>query len=165
MIDDSQFTDADIESKLCSMPENEMSTSILIPLFEKIYSGSAQFTGGNQERGKDILITTKDEFGDKKYVAIQAKKLKLTGNTQRPGNLQQLLNQLAQASSEPVIDQTSGARIIVDQVIFVTPYTISQSALNSHETAYRRIIEEHKCKILDGAKLVILIRRHRPSWR
>lgn len=157
------FTSQEIEEKLCSIQENELSKKILIPLFEKIYKGSAQFTGGTLEKGKDILITKSDELGDIQYVAIQVKKVKINSNSQCPNNFQQLINQLSQARSEPVINSANGMPVYIDKLVFVTPYTIPQATLDNHQTAFRRFIDQHSCKIVDGSKLVALIRLHRPD--
>lgn len=159
----SHFTNQEIEKKLCSIQENQLSKTILIPLFEQIYRCSAQFTGGTQEKGKDILLTKTDELGDIQFIAVQVKKVKITSNSQSTSSFQQLLTQLSQARSEPVINSANGAPVYIDKLIFVTPYTIPQATLDNHQNTFRRLIEERNCKIVDGSKLVDLIRQHRPD--
>jgi hypothetical protein len=163
MIERSRFTNQEIEQKLCALGENELSQNILLPLFEKVFSGSAQFTGGPDEKGRDLLITRSDELGETQYIAVQVKKLKITSNTQKSGSFQQLLLQLSQASSEPVIDLVSGCPVMIDRLFFVTPFTISQSTLDSHQSTFRKVTERCSCKIIDGAKLASLIKENRPD--
>jgi flagellar biosynthesis GTPase FlhF len=163
MIEGKGFTNQEIEAKLCALQENSLSRSILIPLFEKLFNGSVQFTGGTQEKGIDILVQRIDELDETQYIGIQVKKVRPTNNSQYTSSLQQLLIQLSQASAEPVIDTSRGTPIIVDRVIFVTPYTIPKSVLDNHQTFFRKVVDEYHCKVVDGAKLVHLLRKHRPD--
>jgi hypothetical protein len=163
MIENERYTISEIEKKLCVFQENKLSKEILVPLFEKVFSGSAQFTGGTQEKGKDILIKQNDELFETQYIAIQVKKLKLTSNTQQKGSFQQLLLQLSQASSEKVIDSDIGLGVKIDRLFFVTPYSIPQNVLDNHQSAFLKATQETRFKIIDGAKLANLIKKYRPE--
>lgn len=163
MIESKGFTNDEIETKLCALQENILSKRILVPLFEKLFNGSAQFTGGTQEKGIDILVQRIDELDEKQYIGIQVKKVKPTNNSQYTSSLQQLLIQLSQASAEPVIDTSRGTPIIVDRMIFVTPYTIPKSVIDNHQTFFRKVVDEYHCRVVDGVKLVHLLRMHRPD--
>lgn len=163
MIENDRFTNQEIEKKLCSLDENQFTKSILVPLFESIFSASVQFTGGPLEKGRDLLISRIDELDEKQYIAVQVKKLKITGNTQKKGSFQQLLIQLSQASSEKVIDPANGQEATISKVIFVTPYTISEKTLDSHRSTFREYISTQKLTIIDGSKVCGLIKKHRPE--
>jgi Cdc6-like AAA superfamily ATPase len=163
MLENKGFTNEEIEAKLCALQENFLSKRILVPLFEKLFDGSVQFTGGTQEKGIDILVQRTDELDEKQYIGIQVKRVRPTNNSQFESSLQQLLIQLSQASSEPVIDIARGTPITVDRLIFVTPYTIPRSVMDNHQTFFRKVVDEHHCRVVDGAKLVHLLRKHRPD--
>ena len=50
----------DIEKKLVSLQENELSQTVLVPLLKEVYGARVEFTGGLYEKGRDIVIYKKD---------------------------------------------------------------------------------------------------------
>ncbi|MFQ1846068.1 NACHT domain-containing protein [Aeromonas veronii] len=143
------------------MAENDLSRDIIVPLFKEIFSSRVEFSGGGIEKGRDIIVYKKDEFGDNEFIGIQVKKIKLTPNSST-NSFQQLLNQLAQMQHEGVVDPDSGEKISIKKRIFITPYPISDKTYDSHQGAYRDIISQG-IKIIDGESLAKLISKHTPE--
>ena len=114
------------------------------------------------KKGRDIVIQKQDELGDQICIAVQTKKIQWGENS---GNrsFQTLLNQLSQASSEPIIRLQDGNEILATSFLFVTPYLISQRALDSHRGALRSAVNGKEVKILDGRRIVDLILKFRPG--
>ena len=148
-------------NKMISMAENDLSRDVIVPLFKEIFSSRVEFSGGGIEKGRDIIVYKKDEFGDNEFIGIQVKKIKLTPNSSTD-SFQQLLNQLSQMKHEGVVDPESGERISIKKRIFITPYPISDKTYDSHQGAYKNIIEQG-VKIIDGEGLAALISKHTPE--
>lgn len=151
----------DILDSLLAISENELSKTIIVPLFQAIYSTRVEFSGGGIEKGRDIIIYKKDELGDNEYIGVQVKKIKLTPNS-RNDSFQQLLNQLAQMEHEDVIEPSTGKPVKIRKRLFITPYPISSKTYDSHSGAYKKIIDNN-IKIIDGDALIELINTHAPE--
>ena len=147
--------------KLQTLQENDLSKRILKPLLGAIYNCKVDFVGGGPEKGRDLLIYHRDPLGDARYIGVQVKKISPNSNSSDSRSFQQLITQLDQMKSEPVVEPETGSEINLDQLLFVTPYVINQKELDSHKGAYKLLLEK-EVKIIDGDKVVNLLDRHAP---
>jgi RNase H-fold protein (predicted Holliday junction resolvase) len=141
--------------------ENELSKTILKPLFSSIYKCRVDFIGGVQEKGKDLIIFKKDAFNFHETIGVQVKKTKPTTNSQS-GSLQQIITQLNQIKNEKVIDIESSNRISISKIFFVTPYHIPENILNHAQGAFHKIKQEN-AHIIDGHMIYEKVLEHLPS--
>jgi hypothetical protein len=146
---------------LIEYQENDLSKEVIVPLFKKIFNSRVEFTGGGIEKGRDILVYKKDEFGFNDFIGVQVKKLKATPNSST-NSFQQLLVQLTQMKSEGVVDQFTGQKVKLSNLIFVTPYQISDRSFDSHTSAYKAVLDIG-VKIIDGQHLLGLIKENMPE--
>lgn len=156
------ISDSEIEAKLLAMREDNFSQNILIPLFKKIYNGRVEFVGGIVEKGRDILIQYSDQLGNLKRIGVQVKKIQPKVNSSQ-NSFQQLLNQVSQMKMEGVVDRQTSNKVKINECIFVTPYLIGERLLDSHNGAFKIISEEHSTSIVDGYKLIELLKHHHPD--
>ena len=150
----------DIEKKLVSLQENELSQTVLVPLLKEVYGARVEFTGGLYEKGRDIVIYKKDELGELEPIAVQVKKISPSANSQSR-SFQQLLNQLSQAQDETIIDPETSHEIAIKKVLFITPYLLEQKVIDTHRGAFSkaRLIG---ITIVDGFKLITLLKEKAP---
>jgi hypothetical protein len=147
---------------LASLDERMLQASIIEPLLRAMDFEYVRDVSGPNEKGRD-LIAIKWEFGRPKVYAIQIKRTEFTGKQASSNSLTQLLTQLRQVFTEPGIDpllQTEGK---AHRCIFITPYQINRSAL---ESAFHDIMEHERREItiVDGPILAGLIERYLPKW-
>jgi len=154
------ISDKDIEKKLTSLQENELSQSVLVPLLKEVYSARVEFTGGVYEKGRDIIIYKKDELGELEPIAVQVKKISPSANSQSR-SFQQLLNQLSQAKDEPIIDPETSFEVDVKKVIFITPFLLELKVIDTHKGAFKKAKLEG-ITIIDGFKLIGLLKAKAP---
>ncbi len=149
----------EIQAKMLSLNENKFSEKILVPLFREIYSAKVDFTGGVTEKGKDFVIQKEDELGDLTVIAVQVKKVKYTANS-NIDSFQSLLTQLNQAVLEPIVLDT-GVEHFPNIIMVITPHFIKPNILDTHKYAYKEALKKD-IRILDGQKIISLIKRHKP---
>lgn len=152
-----------IEQGLIQLREDDLSKRVLVPLFTKIFGCKVEFVGGRTEKGRDIIIHNEDELGDPQIICVQVKKISPSENSSKSSNLQQLINQLSQISSEGVTSTRTGEKLKVSRVFFVTPYIFEQRPADSHQGALHKVINEMNVRMIDGSELSALISRHYPA--
>jgi hypothetical protein len=72
----------EIMAHLQAMPENQVTKSIIIPLFEKLGYHKVEFFGGTDEEGKDIVCWETTPLKRVKLVVAQVKHFKLKKTSQ-----------------------------------------------------------------------------------
>jgi hypothetical protein len=147
---------------LIAYKENDLSNKVIVPLFKKMFPNArVEFTGGGIEKGRDIIVYKKDDFGFNEYIGVQVKKIEATPNSSSK-SFQQLLNQLSQMKNEGVVDPQTGDKVKIRYLIFITPYSISDRSLDSHQGAFKDVLEMG-VKIIDGNLLSNLINENMPE--
>lgn len=137
---------------LGKLSEKDLQSIIIEPLLRAQGFTHVRDTSGYNDKGKD-LIAIKQEFGKSKLYAIQLKKIKIIGKHSMPNSLINLLHQFEQIFSEPVIDPVTNEMRKADRCIFITPYPIKQSALES-AISKQKDLERREITIIDGPLLV-----------
>tara|TARA_R110002126_G_scaffold273382_3_gene417918 strand:+ start:1060 stop:3576 length:2517 start_codon:yes stop_codon:yes gene_type:complete len=149
-------------NKAGSMKENDYSKNVLIPIFSKVYkNGRTSFSGGINEKGKDIIIFWEDELGIQQVIGIQVKKIEGSCNSTSAGFIQ-LLTQLCQMENEEVVNPETNAKCHVTKRLFVTPFTLEEK---HYEHSYGTFckIKKSGTEILDGERIYKLAERHAPE--
>jgi len=154
------FTAATIDF-LTSLSEADLQSTIIEPLLRLKGYTHVRDTSGPNDKGKD-LVAILQEFGKTKLYAIQVKKLRFSGKHSSPRALTHVLTQLRQVFGEPVIDPTVGEKRYADRCLFVTPYPINQSAL---ESALHQVkeFERREITIVDGPLLADMVLKYMPG--
>ncbi len=163
-MDSVKFSDVEIVERFLSLSENDFSKNILVPLFEEIYrdNGKVSFTGGSNEKGKDIVIETIDKFLLKTVIAIQVKKVKWSANANN--NSMQTLNiQLFQTLDEPIVSIDNAEQLFANRFIAITPYIISPTVLEHHGHSYRKAVQGKQVDFFDGKRIITLLREYKPE--
>lgn len=95
---------ADILNLISVYDENKFSNDILIPLFRKM-GFLVEFNGGQNEKGRDIIATKDDVFGNRdEVIYMQVKKLPLKAPPKEDSRqIQDIIYQLEQAKDTPLV--------------------------------------------------------------
>jgi hypothetical protein len=148
--------------RIIEYKENDLSKDVIVPLLKKMFSKTrVEFVGGGIEKGKDIVIYKRDDFGFDEYIGVQVKKIKATPNSSI-NSFQQLLTQLEQMKNEGVVCGLTGNEIKISKLIFITPHPISEKTYDTHNSALKKVLDMG-VKIIDGHKLCQLIQEHMPE--
>ena len=150
-----------LELKLQSLNEAELTERIVMPLFGALGYSRVQYNGGPNEGGKDVICQRTGELGDLEIAAIQVKKTKAKAAAASQQSFSEIVTQLQQAK-EKKIALLDGSRACPDFVFFVTPFELDVRALESRFEAYESI-SKRGAKVIDGVKLVQLIRQKLPD--
>lgn len=155
------YSDEHIERKMLELKENDFSKKILIPLFKSIHNGKVEFVGGGPEKGRDILFTVENAYGEVEITAVQVKKVKPNANAATTQSMQNVITQLNQCKSESVV-LANGSTRRVDHLIFVTPYIINQTVLDVHRGALEDSIQKN-VRIMGGDQIIDLVNKKCPN--
>ncbi|MGR3981743.1 hypothetical protein [Pseudoalteromonas sp. 1181_04] len=155
------YSDQHFEQKMLELKENDLTKRILIPLFKNLHNGKIEFVGGGPEKGKDILFTVENAYGDLELTAVQVKKVKPNADASSTNSMQNIITQLHQCKSEDAI-LDDGSEQTVDHLIFITPYIITQRVLDIHKGAISEAVERN-VRIIDGDRIIRLANKKCPN--
>lgn len=155
------YSDQHFEQKMLELKENDLTQKILIPLFKNLHNGKIEFVGGGPEKGKDILFTVENAYGDLELTAVQVKKVKPNADASSTKSMQNIITQLHQCKREDAI-LDDGSEQSVDHLIFITPYIINQRILDLHKGAISDAVEKN-VRIIDGDKIIRLANKKCPN--
>ena len=155
------YSDQHFEQKMLELKENDFTQRILVPLFKNLHNGKIEFVGGGPEKGKDILFTVENAYGDHELTAVQVKKIKPNADASSTNSMQNVITQLHQCKSEVAVLDNGNERA-VDHLIFITPHIISQRVLDIHKGAISAAIERN-VRIIDGDRIIRLANKKCPN--
>ena len=141
-----------------TMPEHDLTSSVIIPLFKAIGFHKVDYHGGPYEEGKDVICWRKDEIDVLELAVVQVKKFKASAASSSQNRFGELVDQLQQAS-EKNVPSIEGVEIKPSIVYFVTPYTIDTRALRTRFESYKSL-RANRIKIIDGPNLARLVNEH-----
>jgi hypothetical protein len=147
--------------QLVQLSERQLQAEIVEPLLKAMGFRSVHDTSGPRERGKD-LVGVRQDMGREYLWSIQLKKFKATSRAGSLSSFGKLIDQLKQATLEPVVDPRTNARRRPDRCLFITPYPISPNDIES----FLERTSDPALKILqivDGCELCELIYTHIPE--
>ncbi|MEK9497801.1 hypothetical protein V2H77_15275 [Photorhabdus sp. P32] len=142
------------------MKEDDFTKSVLKPLFESMSFSRVDFVGGPYEQGKDLIAIHEMPLKGISIYAIQTKKIGEESNTSEKNVLSNLIVQLRQCFTKK-IKLHNGDEQLPDLVFLATPYQVNNRLLNEiHELLF---LDSKNVEILDGPKVMDLIKKHKPS--
>lgn len=145
-------------SRLQEIPEQELTSNLLIPLFHALRYERVDYHGGQNEGGKDIICWGKDEFDDIELAVAQVKKYKPTARAADKQSFGGIVTQLQQAA-EKKVPHLDGQQYWPSKLFFITPFVIDTRALQTRFEAYEAL-KPRRVKIIDGIILVSLLKKH-----
>lgn len=148
-------------TKLQSMSECSLTTSVLIPLFQSLGYEKVDYHGGPYEGGKDLICWKTDELGLIELSVVQVKKYQPTAKASDKRSFSEIITQLQQAIEKPV-PNANGQTFYPTIIYFVTPFQLETRALQSRFEGYTSL-RQHGVKIIDGSLLVQLIQKNLPQ--
>lgn len=144
-----------IMAHLQSLPENEVSTTIIVPLFEKLGYHKVEFYGGTDEAGKDIICWEINRLKRVKLVVAQVKHFKLKKKSSGLDSIHTITNQLIQCLEKPLIYSDRTVHL-PSEVQLISTYEIDTKTLQSRFDQFPQL-RDNKITIIDGAELAQLI--------
>lgn len=146
---------------LQALPEERLTTEILVPLLAAMGFEGIRVEHGVGERGKDLLFWRRDPFGGKEWYGCQVKGATLTGKAGGRDSLRTVTNQLQQVVDTPFCD-TDGNQLFVAKCFLITSSVLNPMA---RESVMGLLTNRASIptRIIDGPELVALIRANKPS--
>lgn len=142
-----------------TLPEDDFSKNILMPLLSKLGYTNIEFNGGAYEQGKDIIAHMPAALGKDEIHVFQSKKFKSKRSTASRESFSEYIYQLNLCIQKP-ITLSDGSKRRPNKVYFVTPYQVDSRHLEEQfETLSLPNIE-----VLDGEYLADSITKHWPSF-
>src|SRR6185295_9279647 len=150
-----------VANALRKLPENHLTKSVIIPLFESLGYFKVEFFGGPSEEGKDIICWDYDRLGDLRLTVAQVKHFKFTNKASHNNSLQTIVNQLITCLTKPILF-TNGSIHLPSEVFLISTFDIDTKSLQTRFSTFPNLIDQ-KIKIIDGTKLSYLIISKRPD--
>lgn len=147
-------------NKLQKMKENDVTRNVIIPLLETLGYQKVEFYGGPSEEGKDIVCWEVDRFGDIRLIVAQVKHFKFSNKASDTISIQTIVNQLQNCLARPLL-YTDKTPYLPSEVFLITTYPIDTKTLQTRFTAFPTL-QDFKIKIIDGHKLISLLKQHCP---
>lgn len=147
--------------KLSKIQENDLTRDVILPLFERMYGCRVCFTGGANEKGRDLIVYYKNPLDEHEYIGVQVKRKVVTSNS-NSNSFQQLVNQLTQMRDEPAICPTTLQEVHFSKKVFITSYEIPEKVYDTHRGAIKAL-ESLNVTIIDGKKLLQFIEQYLPE--
>src|SRR5689334_15335052 len=91
-------------AELTAMSERDLQVQVVEPLLREMGFKNVYDSSGPNERGKDLIATKENEFGQLALYAIQIKRLRPSRKQGAADSFGRLLDQLRSALLEPVFD-------------------------------------------------------------
>ena len=140
--------------------EDQFIAHVLTPLLSKMgyhRVRKVQFHGGN-EFGSDILpfrYTT--PLGTLEYYALQAKAVRIHGQSAKEGNAGELISQATQAFNIAFVDDLDNERKRIDKFIIATNKSITPEARITIENS---VEGNRKIAFIDIDRIVVLVKQY-----
>ena len=147
--------------KLSKIQENDLTREVIVPLFERMYGCRVSFTGGANEKGRDLIVYYKNPLDEPEYIGVQVKRKVVTSNSSS-NSFQQLVNQLTQMRDEAAICPTSLQEVYFSKKVFITSHEIPEKVYDTHRGAMKSL-ENLNVTIIDGKKLLLLVEQYIPE--
>ena len=143
---------------LQSMKEDDLTRTVLIPLFGRLGYVDPIFHGGTHEEGKDLIAFKHEPFNKLAVLVAQVKRFKSARSTAKSVEWGRIVHQLRGAWSKPVAYK-DGQKHLPTEVAFITPYRVDIRLL---EEQFEQV-QLGKITIIDGAALYAEIQRTWPT--
>lgn len=143
------------------MKEDQLCKEVLKPLLEAMKFRDVTVTHGVNEKGKDIVCWTTDEFGLRENHAFVVKAKAINGKAQPgSGNAGEVLIQIQQVFGSSYADPVSTLMQSVDKCWVITNQEILSSATEAIQAALGATNASRNVRFVDGDKLWKLIEQY-----
>jgi len=146
--------------------EKEFRESVLLPLFEKLGYHTV-LNHGTQEFGKDIILSTTNAIGIKKYTSLVVKKGNINvGCKKDNSNLYDVSRQVKESYLIKYCEPTEKKEIKIDNAFVICDGTISDNAkrIIVEEWGASKELYEKNTEFIPGDKLVDIIKKNWPIF-
>lgn len=157
----SEPPDDDLVAYLQRLTEQDLIDRVLRPFLDTWGFERIEFNGGPGERGRDLIGLRKDHFGDTHATVFQIKRYKPTRRSADRNSISEIVNQLSEAQEAPVYS-IDGIQYKPDELYFITPYPITQRALELRVGSIEAL-RSRRLKLIDGPKLASALRSTMPQ--
>ena len=144
-----------IAEKLQAIPENQLTKTILVPLFETLGYERVQFTGGPSEEGKDLICWSYDKMNEVELTVAQVKHYKPSNKASDKNSFETIVNQLTNSLVKRVA-YTDKTMHLPTKVLLITTYEVDSKLIEKRFDSNVNL-RDNKIKIIDGIKLAELL--------
>ncbi|GEM_PF-1728766 len=141
-----------------SMPENDMTKNVIIPLLKYLGYKKVEFYGGTNEEGKDIVFWEVSKLGVEKLHVAQVKHFKLSNKASGNDSFQTVVNQLAMCFEKKILC-TNKQSHHPKEALLISTYPIDTKTLESRFSD-NPVLPVRSIEIIDGFKLASLLIEH-----
>lgn len=156
-----RLLDAELLDRLQALSEQALVKKVILPLLQAMRFDRVEHRHGPLEKGVDILCTGRDRLGFPELIAIQVKKIKVSGAISSPQHFEALFRQLKQALREPIKLHTGDSRR-ANSAWLLTPFEVPPSKLETWFAEYCESVNSG-LRVVDGSMILELLRSHAPS--
>jgi hypothetical protein len=140
--------------------EKDLAKRIVVPLLRNMGFTSVQYVCGTDEFGRDIIFCELDKFNNARWMGAQVKAFRIHGTSSRSkGNVQEIVNQIQEAFSNPFYDTSSNREDYVNGMYVITSKEITAKAKSSIKNRFKN----QNVHFVDGQKLQELIQTYSPE--
>ncbi|WP_420641252.1 hypothetical protein [Candidatus Leptofilum sp.] len=152
------------QKQLAKMNEDQLRTSVLIPLFEAMgFSDVNHYHGGTLEQGKDILMWKPGDIGERVNYAVVVKRTKISGQAKGNSSAAEVRFQIEQCFGKSYLDPVTAQEQRVNRCFVVSSQEITKEALHALEGILENANQKNVTTFINGDKLWELIERHLPQ--
>jgi len=154
------------QADLKKLNEAQLREQVLVPLFRAMrFQGVHHYHGGDQERGKDIVMWLPQPVGDRLNYAVVAKAKKISGRASRSNrrseSAAEVAFQVSQCFGEPFQDPITADPVFVDRVFVVSSHEINKQAIAAIMAGVSPHVQRF-VSFLGGDELWTRVQRHLP---
>lgn len=150
-----------ISEALQNIAENEVTKTVLIPLFKKMGFFKVEYYGGTDEEGKDLLLWEKNNFGDLKLTVAQVKHFKFSNSAGNSQSLQTIVNQLITCFTKS-LSYSDKTIHMPHEAILISTKEIDSKNIKSRFGDNPNLTDK-KIRIIDGLELAELLLKNCPK--
>lgn len=154
--------DEHVLNQIRKMDERKIHTSIVIPMLKNMGCLHIEYLHGAFEKGKDLVYSFRDHFGDSYIEVCQIKNQPFSGKANSDNNTIAVLSQLKQCKNIEVFNPIAKKNELPQSIILLTTYPIP----TKDTVGASKLLEElhtERCKIVSPQQFVNLIKVHLPD--
>jgi hypothetical protein len=145
----------DVVESFAAMDENRFTCTVLLPLLRALGWEKIEFRGGATERGRDLILEKKSEFGVTEVTVAVVKKFSGTARAADRDACQTAVLQLQMARQVSITDLQGQPRL-PHRMLLCSPLPIADSEIDAIQMHLREE-DVRRTRILDGARIAQLV--------
>lgn len=152
------------QKQLSEMNEDQLRTSILLPLFKAMgFLDVHHYHGGTLELGKDIVMWKPGDIDERVNYGVVVKASKITGRASGSSSAAEVRFQIEQCFSKPYSDPVTAQEQKINRCFVVSSKKITKEALNAIEGVLEESNLKNVTTFVNGDKLWELIEEYLPQ--